>query len=167
MHPHISVNKMNRTKIIIIGLAISIILFIFIIVSFFNNPAINPNNSTDLPQPTSTEFKQGELYITSINPQDTSITYLPAQPIEITFTMPVSPSSITYTTNPITETFTTTGSTPNSITVSPKTIWTVGATQINITSAVSASNRKLLLNPQRYILKTAIPTIPNTLEGAY
>lgn len=156
---------MSRIKLIVIGLIVSIIFFIFIIVSFlFPTTPSNPNPTT--PAPTSNEFKPGELSIISIDPKDTSKTFLPIQPIEITFTMPVSKNSILYTTEPLTDSFVSEGNKDNSLIISPTTIWSSGVTQINITGAISTSGENLI-NPQRYILKTAIPTIPDNLEGAY
>lgn len=156
---------MNKIKLVIIGVVIIIIVIVFIFVSLINTRP----DSTPLPQntpPTPQALSSKELSIVSISPADKSATYLPAQPIEIVFTQPISKTAISYTATPPTETFVSMGQKPNSLIISPTTIWTTGNTTISIKNAVSDMGNTLT-NPQEYILRTAIPTIPDNLEGAY
>lgn len=157
---------MNKVKIFIIGSIVIFILIVFFILSLLNRRGtITPPITTITPTPI--QFDQSQLFITSIIPADTTTTYLPAQPIEITFTQAVEKGSLRYSVTPPTEVLVNIGSSVNSLIISPLTVWARGETSISILSQTISASGNILKNPQNYILKTAIPTLPQHLEGAY
>lgn len=155
----------NKLKILIIAGVIILLVIIFVIISLFGKGPVTPRDQTALPTPAS-EFIEGELYITSIKPLDSTQTYSPAQPVEITFTQTLDKLALRYEVTPTTETFVVNSPNPQSLIIVPTTMWSNGATTITILENSTSTEGKTLKNPQSYILNTAIPTIPD-LEGAY
>lgn len=157
---------MNRFKIFIIGAVVVFIVLVFFVLSLLNREnAITPPITTTTPTPV--QFDQTRLFITSVIPADTTTTYLPAQPIEITFTQAVEETSLRYTITPPTEVLINPGSSSNSIIVSPLTVWQLGETTISVLPQTLSTSGNVLQNPQNYVLKTAIPTLPEHSEDAY
>lgn len=157
---------MNKLKLIIIGVITGIILLLFLLLSLFNpNEKITPK--TAAPSPTLIQYNQSELFITSILPTDTSKTYLPGQPILISFTQEVQRNDLRLEITPNTEVLINFGESPNALIVSPLTVWQNGETRITILPQTVSSTANLLKNTQTYILKTAIPTLPEDSADAY
>lgn len=161
---------MNRLKVLIIfGVTVIIALLFFIVSTTLKQPGTPETGGEDLlPTPESSgQINKKDLYIVSIIPADTAQTYFPVQPIQITFTQPVSPSDLKYQVSPSSESFVVLGNTPNSLIISPTTFWNNGSTTITIMETTISGVGLKLKNPKTYILKTAAPTIPPNLEGAY
>lgn len=159
---------MNRFKLILIFGITGIIIILFFSISFFlGKTPVSQEQNNNLTTPTQIPFNTNGLYITSIIPENTTQTYIPVQPVQITFTKPVSISSLKYQITPDSKTYVTEGKTPNSLVISPSTFWGNGKTTITILSTTTSSSGLKLKNPQSYVLKTAAPTIPANLEGAY
>lgn len=157
---------MNKIKMLIIAGIVGAVIIIFIFVSLILGRTPTPSQ-TVIVSPTPVQFSESELSITSIIPLDTKKSYLPPQPIQISFTQEVLPTSLKYTITPQTDVLVVKGSTPNSLILAPKTMWQSGITTITILGDTTSKKGLLLKNPQSYILHTAIPTmyIPN--QGAY
>lgn len=157
---------MNRVKIIIIVVVVVLILILFFVFSLLTrqNKPLAPNQTIT---PTSVQFDQTKLFITSIQPTDRTSTYSPAQPIEVTFTQPVEETSIRYKITPSTEVLINPGASGNSIIISPLTVWTIGETTISILPQTLSTSGNPLQNPQEYLLKAAIPTLPEHSDEAY
>ncbi|MBP6913109.1 MAG: hypothetical protein KBC00_00675 [Candidatus Levybacteria bacterium] len=156
---------MNKVKIIIIASVTGLIFIVFILTLLFTGGRVSAPPS--IPNtPTPAQFSEKELYITSISPRDTALSYLPAQPIEITFTQEVATNSLNYTISPPTEVIVVKGTAPNTLIFAPKTFWENGEVIISFLSTTTSTSGGSLKNPQTYKIKVAIPTIPD-LEGAY
>lgn len=157
---------MNKLKLIIIGVITGIILLLFLLLSLFNpNEKITPK--TAAPSPTLIQYNQSELFITSILPTDTSKTYLPGQPILISFTQEVQRNDLKLDVMPKTDVLINFGAEPNTLIISPLTVWQNGITQITILPQTVSTASHFLKNAQTYILKTAIPTLPEGSAEAY
>lgn len=158
---------MNKIKLIIIFGITAIIVVLFFTISLMLGRGKAPEKQNGTPMPTIEQINTSELYITSIIPADTTNIYLPVQPVQITFTQSISPDSLKYQAIPTSNSFVTQGKTPNSLIISPTTFWVNGTTTITIFKTTTSAGGLGLKNPQSYILKTAAPTIPPNLEGAY
>lgn len=156
----------NSLKILIITGTVILVVVIFIVVSLLNPKKNPPPSQTNTPTPTP-EFVQGELYTVKITPIDTTKTYTPAQPIEITFTQDVDKLALKYEITPAANTFVVASQNPNSLIIVPTTVWSTGSTSITILEDTTSTGGRKLKNPQTYILNAAIPTIPQDLEGNY
>lgn len=157
---------MNKLKLIIIGIVTGVILLIFFIISLLN-PSKQTPNKTNIPSPTLIPFNSSELFITSIEPLDTSKTYLPGQPILISFTQEVQRNDLKLDVMPKTDVLINFGAEPNTLIISPLTVWQNGITQITILPQTVSTASHFLKNAQTYILKTAIPTLPEGSAEAY
>lgn len=157
---------MNKLKLIIIGIITGIVILIFFIISLLG-PGKQTPNKTNIPSPTLIPFNSSELFITSIEPLDTSKTYLPGQPILISFTQEVQRKDLKFDIIPKTDVLVNFGTIPNTLIVSPLTVWQNGTTQITILPQTVSTTSHFLKNTQTYILKTAIPTLPEGSAEAY
>ncbi len=157
---------MNKLKIIIIAIITVIIFLIFFLAILSSNRRGSTPLPNTLPTPTPVQFSEKELYITSIVPKDTLQSYLPAQPLQITFTQEVTAEKLLYTILPPAEVLVVKSATPKTLILAPKTFWANGETTITILPATVSINGNILKNPQTYKINIAIPTIPD-IEGAY
>lgn len=156
---------MNKLKLIIIGVVVFILIISFIVFSIFDR---RPNTSSPtIPNPTAIQFNPAQLFITSMTPPQAGPPYFPGQPVEVFFTQPVEEISLKYEIQPPTEVLINPGSTANSLILSPLTIWAIGEVKISILSQTLSTSGNALKNPQTYILKTAIPILPESAGDAY
>lgn len=161
---------MNKLKLLAITGITGIIIILFFTISLFLGKAGTPEKQGNTPLPTAAPTQQinvNDLYVVGIIPEDTTKTYLPVQPIQVTFTQAVSPSSLKYQVLPSSESFVTQGKTPNSLIISPTSFWNNGATTITILDTTMSDKGLGLKNPQSYVLKTDAPAIPANLQGGY
>lgn len=159
---------MNKLKIILIASIVGIIILLFIFLMFLTN--LQPNTKRQPPvsvTPTAIPLSEDELFIVSILPTDRNAVYTPAQPLQITFTQEVPPQNLKYTTLPQTQILIVKGEKPKTLIFAPRTFWQNGNTTITFLDSTQSNMGNVLKNPQTYTLKTAIPTIPEGLEGGY
>lgn len=156
---------MKQLKFFIIGGGIFVILMVVIFIFFFR-PEV-PLEEEPFISPTPAQYDTSQLFITLIQPRDTTQIYLPAQPIEVFFTQPVDEDSLQITVSPPAEILVNKGSTPNSLIISPLTLWENGLTSLAFSGDTRSKNGNLLQNPQTYLLHTAVPTLPQHSEDAY
>ncbi|HMS22269.1 MAG TPA: hypothetical protein PKA38_00745 [Candidatus Levybacteria bacterium] len=157
---------MNKLKIIIIAIITVIIFLIFFLAILSSNRRGSTPLPNALPTPTPLRFSEKELYITSIAPKNNLQPYLPAQPLQITFTQEVAVEKLLYTIFPPTEVLIVKSAIPKTLILAPKTFWANGETTITILPTTVSINGNTLKNPQTYKINVAIPTIPD-IEGAY
>lgn len=154
---------MNKLKLIIIGIVTGIIILIFLIISILTSQTKTPPPQPVI-SPTVVQFNTDELFITNILPINTDASFLPGQPIQITFTQEVDRKGLKFEITPTVEVLINYADLPNTLVISPKTVWVLGETNITILPQTVSTTGNVLKNAQTYRIKTAIPTLP---EGSY
>ena len=158
-------------------------VFLFVILVFFITPVIllliglsvsRPQQKQPTPTPPiknvsptattgpSNQDVQNTLFVVRAAPlQALDLFYLPVQPIELTFTSPISPENLKYTVSPFVETKTKQGTMSTSVIVYPAGNWKSGLTTVTIGSGTKSSSGSPLSQDFIYYLNTSLPrTIP-------
>lgn len=143
--------------IISLFLVIPVILILFSLFEeapFKNTPV---DNTKLTPAPTSPIPSGPSINIIRAFPiENTTVYYLPNQPVEFIFTSIVSPTEIKYSVSPYAATKIVQGDTPSSIKIFPTKEWQSGTTTITIKRGTNSSSG-VLREDFVYTLNTSVP----------